>query len=74
MIPPVTGTGMIAAMHADAIAMLPGTRLAVAARDAEAYAAACGHAAEPDLSALLARRQARSACAVAWSPSPAAFQ
>jgi UDP-N-acetyl-2-amino-2-deoxyglucuronate dehydrogenase len=55
----IAGTGVIAAIHADAIAMVPGARLAavtdVAAGAAAAFAAAHGCAAEPDLDALLAR-------------------
>src|SRR5271165_1703710 len=55
----IIGTGVIAAMHADAIATLPGARLVavtdVAAGAATAFAAARGCAAEPDLEALLAR-------------------
>jgi UDP-N-acetyl-2-amino-2-deoxyglucuronate dehydrogenase len=55
----IVGTGVIAAIHADALALLPSTRL-VAVTDvvgsaAEAFAAARGCAAEPDLDALLAR-------------------
>jgi UDP-N-acetyl-2-amino-2-deoxyglucuronate dehydrogenase len=54
----IVGAGVIAAMHADAIATLPGARLVavtdVAARAAAAFAAARGCAAEPDLDALLA--------------------
>ena len=55
----IVGTGVIAAIHADAIAMVPDARLAavtdVAAGAAAAFAAAHGCAAEPDLDALLAR-------------------
>ena len=55
----IVGTGVIAAMHAAAIATLPGARLAavtdVAAEAASAFAAARGCAAEPSLDALLAR-------------------
>src|SRR5262249_23373327 len=55
----IVGTGVIAAMHAAAIATLPGARLAavtdVVAEAATAFAAARGCAAEPSLDALLAR-------------------
>jgi UDP-N-acetyl-2-amino-2-deoxyglucuronate dehydrogenase len=55
----IVGTGVIAAIHADAIAMVPGARLAavtdVAVGAGAAFAAAHGCAAEPDLDALLAR-------------------
>ena len=55
----IVGTGVIAAIHADAIAMVPDARLAavtdVAVSAAAAFAAARGCAAEPDLDALLAR-------------------
>jgi UDP-N-acetyl-2-amino-2-deoxyglucuronate dehydrogenase len=55
----IVGTGVIGAIHADAIATVPGARLAsvtdVAAGAAAAFAAAHGCAAEPDLDALLAR-------------------
>jgi UDP-N-acetyl-2-amino-2-deoxyglucuronate dehydrogenase len=55
----IVGTGVIAAIHADAIAMVPGARLAavtdVAANAGAAFAAARGCLAEPDLAALLAR-------------------
>ena len=55
----IVGTGVIAAIHADAIATVPDARLAavtdVAAGAAAAFAAAHGCAAEPDLDALLAR-------------------
>src|SRR5580700_5395431 len=55
----IIGAGVIAAMHADAIATLPGARLVavtdVAAGAAVAFAAARSCAAEPDLDALLAR-------------------
>jgi predicted dehydrogenase len=55
----IAGAGVIAAMHAEAIAMLPAARL-VAVTDvvperARAFAETHGCAAEPDLSALLAR-------------------
>jgi len=55
----IVGTGVIAAIHADAIAMVPDARLAavtdVAVGAAAAFAAAHDCAAEPDLDALLAR-------------------
>jgi UDP-N-acetyl-2-amino-2-deoxyglucuronate dehydrogenase len=56
----IIGTGVIAAIHADALALLPDAGL-VAVTDvvgsrAAAFAAARGCAAEPDLDALLARR------------------
>jgi UDP-N-acetyl-2-amino-2-deoxyglucuronate dehydrogenase len=55
----IVGTGVIAAIHADAIAMVPDARVAavtdVAVGAAAAFAAARGCAAEPDLDALLAR-------------------
>jgi predicted dehydrogenase len=55
----IVGTGVIAAVHADAIASLPGTALVavtdVASAAASAFAAARGCAAEPDLDGLLAR-------------------
>ena len=62
----IIGTGMIAAMHADAIATLPGARL-VAVTDidaglAVAFAAARGCEAEPDLDALLARADVDVVC------------
>lgn len=62
----IVGTGAIAAVHADAIAMLPDARLAavtdVAAGAAAAFAAARGCPAEPDLGALLARRDVEVVC------------
>jgi UDP-N-acetyl-2-amino-2-deoxyglucuronate dehydrogenase len=62
----IVGTGVIAAWHADAIAMLPEARLAavtdVAAGAAAAFAAARGCEAEPDLAALLARRDVDVVC------------
>jgi UDP-N-acetyl-2-amino-2-deoxyglucuronate dehydrogenase len=62
----IVGTGVIAAWHADAIAMLPDTRLVavtdVAAGAAAAFAAAHGCAAEPDLDTLLARRDVEVVC------------
>ena len=62
----IVGTGVIAAMHADAIATLPGARL-VAVTDvdsgiAAAFAAARGCEAEPDLDALLARADIDVVC------------
>src|SRR5215469_4291188 len=56
----IVGTGVIAAMHAAAIATLPGTRLA--AGTAAAFAAARGCAAEPSLDALLARPDVDVVC------------
>jgi UDP-N-acetyl-2-amino-2-deoxyglucuronate dehydrogenase len=54
----IVGTGVIAAVHAEAIAALPGAALVavtdVAPAAAAAFAAARGCAAEPDLDALLA--------------------
>ena len=62
----IVGAGVIAAMHADAIAALPGARLVavtdVAAGAAAAFAAARGCAAEPDLDALLARDDVDVVC------------
>ena len=67
----IVGTGIIAAIHADAIALLPnigraGARLVavtdVDAGAAAAFAAARGCAAEPDLGALLARRDVEVVC------------
>ena len=62
----IVGTGVIAAMHAAAIATLPGARLAavtdVAAEAASAFAAARGCAAEPSLDALLARPDVDVVC------------
>jgi predicted dehydrogenase len=62
----IVGTGVIAGLHAAAIATLPGTRLAavtdVAAGTAGAFAAARGCAAEPDLDALLARDDVDAVC------------
>jgi UDP-N-acetyl-2-amino-2-deoxyglucuronate dehydrogenase len=56
----IIGTGVIAAIHADALALLPDTRLVavtdVVGATAESFAAARGCAAEPGLDALLARR------------------
>jgi predicted dehydrogenase len=62
----IVGTGVIAAIHADAIAALPDVRLAavtdVTAAAAAAFAAAHGCPAEPDLGALLARRDVDVVC------------
>jgi UDP-N-acetyl-2-amino-2-deoxyglucuronate dehydrogenase len=62
----IIGTGVIAAMHAGAIATLPGARLVavtdVAAAAATAFAAARGCAAEPDLDAVLARDDVHVVC------------
>jgi UDP-N-acetyl-2-amino-2-deoxyglucuronate dehydrogenase len=66
----IVGTGVIAAMHAAAIATLPGARLAavtdVAAEAAAAFAAARAQpdpcAAEPSLDALLARPDVDVVC------------
>jgi UDP-N-acetyl-2-amino-2-deoxyglucuronate dehydrogenase len=62
----LVGTGVIAAMHADAIATLPGARLAavtdVASQAASAFAAARRCAAEPGLDALLARPDVDVVC------------
>jgi predicted dehydrogenase len=72
----IVGTGVIAAIHADAIALLSKTGLSktgrpdarlvavtdVAADAAAAFAAAHGCAAEPDLGALLARRDVEVVC------------
>ena len=67
----IIGTGVIAAIHADAIAMLSETGLAdarlvavtdVAPGAATAFAAARGCPAEPDLAALLARRDVEVVC------------
>jgi UDP-N-acetyl-2-amino-2-deoxyglucuronate dehydrogenase len=62
----IVGTGVIAAMHADAVAALPDARL-VAATDvapgaAAAFAAGRGCTAEPDLGTLLARRDVEVVC------------
>jgi UDP-N-acetyl-2-amino-2-deoxyglucuronate dehydrogenase len=62
----IVGTGVIAAIHADAIALLPDARL-VAVTDvvrgtAAAFAAARGCQAEPDLGALLARHDVEVVC------------
>ncbi len=62
----IIGSGVIAVMHADAIATLPGARLVAvtdaAAGAATAFAAARGCAAEPDLDALLARDDVDVVC------------
>jgi predicted dehydrogenase len=62
----IIGAGTIAAVHADAIALLPGARLAavtdVAPSAARAFAAARGCAAEPALDALLARGDVDVVC------------
>jgi UDP-N-acetyl-2-amino-2-deoxyglucuronate dehydrogenase len=62
----IAGTGVIAAMHAAAIATLPGARLAavtdVAEGAAAAFAAARGCAAEPSLDRLLARPDVDVVC------------
>lgn len=67
----IVGAGVIAAIHADAIALLSKTGLAntrlvavtdVAADAAAAFAAARGCPAEPDLGALLARRDVEVVC------------
>jgi UDP-N-acetyl-2-amino-2-deoxyglucuronate dehydrogenase len=62
----IVGAGVIAAWHADAIALLPGAALVavtdVAPGAAVAFAAARGCAAEPDLSALLARDDIEVVC------------
>jgi predicted dehydrogenase len=62
----IVGTGVIAAIHADAIAMLPDARLAavtdVAAGAAAVFAAAHACPAEPDLGSLLARRDVDVVC------------
>jgi UDP-N-acetyl-2-amino-2-deoxyglucuronate dehydrogenase len=62
----IVGAGTIAAVHADAIARLPGARLAavtdVAAGVAEAFAAGHGCAAEPTLDAVLGRGDVDVVC------------
>jgi UDP-N-acetyl-2-amino-2-deoxyglucuronate dehydrogenase len=67
----IVGAGVIAAIHADAIALLSKTGLAearlvavtdVAPGAAAAFAAARGGRAEPDLGALLARRDVEVVC------------
>ena len=62
----IVGTGVIAAMHADALATLPGARLVavtdVASQAASAFAAARGCAVTPSLDALLARPDVDVVC------------
>jgi len=62
----IVGAGIIAAVHADAIALLPDARLVavtdVAAGAARDFAAARGCAAEPRLDDLLARRDVDVVC------------
>ena len=62
----IVGAGIIAAVHADAIALLPDARLVavtdVAAGAARDFAAARGCAAEPTLDDLLARRDVDVVC------------
>jgi predicted dehydrogenase len=62
----IVGTGIIAAMHADAIAALPGARLAAVtdldAGAAAAFATSRGATAERDLDALLARGDVDVVC------------
>jgi len=62
----IVGTGVIAAMHAAAIAILPRARLVavtdVAGKAAAAFAAARGCAAEPSLDQLLARPDVDVVC------------
>ena len=62
----IIGAGIIAAVHADAIALLPGARLSavtdVAAGAAQAFADARGCAAEPSVDDLLARRDVDVVC------------
>jgi predicted dehydrogenase len=62
----IVGAGVIATMHADALATLPGARLVavtdVASQAASAFAAARGCAAEPGLDALLARPDVDVVC------------
>jgi UDP-N-acetyl-2-amino-2-deoxyglucuronate dehydrogenase len=62
----IVGTGVIAAIHAEAIALLPDTALVavtdVAAGAAAAFAATHGCAAEPDLGTLLARGDIEVVC------------
>jgi UDP-N-acetyl-2-amino-2-deoxyglucuronate dehydrogenase len=62
----IVGTGVIAAIHAEAIALIPDARLVavtdVAAGAAAAFAAAHGGGAEPDLGALLARGDVEVVC------------
>ena len=62
----IVGAGVIAATHADAISEIGGARLVavtdVAAEHAAAFAHARGCAAEPDLTALLAREDIDVVC------------
>ena len=62
----IVGAGIIAAVHADAIALLPAARLVavtdVAAGAAREFAAARGCTAEPSLDDLLARRDVDVVC------------
>jgi UDP-N-acetyl-2-amino-2-deoxyglucuronate dehydrogenase len=62
----IVGTGVIAAIHAEAIALIPDARLVaatdVAAGAATAFAAARGCEGEPDLGALLARDDIEVVC------------
>jgi UDP-N-acetyl-2-amino-2-deoxyglucuronate dehydrogenase len=62
----IVGTGVIAAIHAEAIGLIPDAALVavtdVAAGAAAAFAAAHGCAAEPDLGALLARDDIEVVC------------
>ena len=62
----IVGTGVIAAIHAEAIALIPDARLVavtdVAAGAATAFAAAHGCEAEPDLGTLLARGDIEVVC------------
>jgi UDP-N-acetyl-2-amino-2-deoxyglucuronate dehydrogenase len=62
----IIGTGTIAAVHADAIALLPDAQLSAvtdaAAAAAQAFAAERGCAAEPSLDALLARDDVDVVC------------
>jgi UDP-N-acetyl-2-amino-2-deoxyglucuronate dehydrogenase len=62
----IAGTGVIAAIHAEAIALIPDARLVavtdVADGAAAAFAAAHGGKAEPDLGALLARGDIEVVC------------
>jgi UDP-N-acetyl-2-amino-2-deoxyglucuronate dehydrogenase len=62
----IVGTGVIAAIHAEAIALIPDARLVavtdVAAGAAAAFTAAHGGEAEPDLGALLARGDVEVVC------------
>jgi len=78
----IVGTGVIAAIHADAIGLLSKTRLPdarlvavtdVVADAAAAFAAARGCPAEPDLGALLARRDVEVVCVCVPSGQHAAI-